>query len=762
MFDSTDQSETPDLPNEQGSMEPQPEMAPPQESVSPEAPAPVATSPGSMSGPNPMMRGLVGVLILIVVIGVVVVLSEPAEETDPQGGAATGDPSQQLGPDTLESRNPFISTGPPRENLEGNWVLVISQPDDKERRFDEICSGLFILAPRRGNLDDMTIRFAFRTQVFPDAKLDSDVTSAGGKQARIVFRQGPQRIDFMGNLLSDGIVYGNVVRGDICLAARLMPTDQSELDREIAVMSTLDRPKLDAVMNKAKAQRLSLYDTYRMFSTEHSDTSLALDVSLKNLIGHADPSKMPLKAYLSAVEDHLKLTKRWGPRMTLVNRLVLSHVAFTRGYPPAATVSLSDGLSESLDDASWSVPFQRRLEELLDRCHAKQARMDAEEALKQLASKSTTDRETPMAKLRELHKKFPHSHFVTFGLAEEAEKSKSIDEAISLYGEIVALPLLERLLEFEWASAGVKSVRPGDTLAKLWKQKHGDTKGLPAYLDGVYADAIKGLAKSTEIEVSESSNRSVLCELFTSVRADSAVAAEMSTAALVRRLGTDKLIVVRYHPLEVSSRNQGNGDPLANDAALTRLAYYRGRTIPSVYLDGRPLSAVDGLLADTSVVHRRLTQETSNRLSVPSDWTVTLAAKRTGDSIKVTAGAKSSKPGDGDYRLRLLLVEDSVVMPTSSNGIRVQEMIMRWQIDGGDGLAPKDGKFAASEVVSVDEIRKQLLDDLSRFERLQGMNFPVKPLDFKSLYVIAVVQDETTREVLQAKLVPVTAGPSSN
>ena len=344
MFDSTDQSETPELPNDQGAMEPQSEMASLQESVSPEAPAPVATSLDSMSGPNPMMRGLVGVLILIVVIGIVVVLSEPSEETDPQGGAATVGSAQQSGPETLASRNPFLSTGPPRENLEGNWVLVISQPDDQERRFDEICSGLFVLAPRRGNLDDMTIRLAFRTQVFPDAKLDTDITSAGGKQARIVFRQGPQRIDFSGNLFSDGIVYGNVVRGDVCLAARLMPTDQSELDREIAVMSTLDRPKLDEVMNKAKAQRLSLYDTYRMFSAEHSDTSLALDVSLKNLIGHADPSKMPLKAYLSAVDDHLKLTERWGPRMTVINRLVLSHVAFTRGYPPAATISLSSSV----------------------------------------------------------------------------------------------------------------------------------------------------------------------------------------------------------------------------------------------------------------------------------------------------------------------------------------------------------------------------------------------------------------------------------
>ena len=255
--------------------------------------------------------------------------------------------------------------------------------------------------------------------------------------------------------------------------------------------------------------------------------------------------------------------------------------------------------------------------------------------------------------------------------------------------------------------------------------------------------------------------------MFTSVRADAAVAAEMSTAALTRRLGTDKLIVIRYHPLDVASRNvasrnQTNGDPLANDASLNRLAYYRGRTIPSVYLDGRRLAGTDGLLADTTRVHRQLVRQTIKRLAQPTDWSLTLAAKRTGSSIQVTASAKSETPASGEYRLRMLLVEERIPMPEARCGIRVQEMVVRWQIDGGDGAVPKDGKFAVTETVSIVDIRKRLTEDLARFERLQGMNFPEKPLEMKSLFVIALVQDETTREVLQAKLVPVTSVPASN
>ncbi len=768
--DST--SDTPVASSDPGVMGDQSQASSSQEaSFEPHA-DPLSSMPShmSMGGPNLMMRGMVGVLILLVVLGVVWAFSAPSENGDGGAAGAAGDAAAagaegagtEAASETLASRNPFLSTGPPRKTLEGNWVLIISQPDDVERRFDEICSGLFILAPRRGNLDDMTIRFGYRTQVFPDAKLDAAATSADRTHARVVFEQGLQRIDFDGTLLEDGIVYGNVVRGDVCLAARLMPTDQVELDPQIAVMSTLDRPKLDAVVNKAKSQKLTLYETYRMFCTEHSETSLALDISLKNLMGNADPSKMPLKVFRTAVTEHMKLTKRWGPRMTVVNTLVLSHVAFTHGYPPKAAISLTEGLSETLAEQDWGEPFKRRLDELLDSCHGKQGRIEAEDALKQLAAKSTTDRETPLAKLRELRKSLPYSHFVTYGLAEEAEKAKRIDEALQLYGEVVALPLLERLLEFEWESAGFKAIRPGDTLAKLWKAKHGDTKGLAAHLDSVYAAAVNDLAKSTQLTLPESVSRSVLCELFTSVRADASVAVEMSTAALARRLGTDKLIVVRYHPLDVASRNQTNGDPLANDTSLNRLAYYRGRTIPSVYLDGSRLSGTDGLLADTTRVHRQLVRQAVKRLAEPSDWSITLGAKRSGPSIQVTASASSSEPAEGEYRLRLLLVEERVPMPEARCGIRVQEMVVRWQIDGGDGAAPKDGKFAVSETVSIDDIRKQLIEDLARFERLQGMNFPEKPLELKSLFVIALVQDEATREVLQAKLVPVSSAPASN
>ncbi|MFP6703726.1 MAG: hypothetical protein VB861_18405, partial [Planctomycetaceae bacterium] len=274
--------------------------------------------------------------------------------------------------ETLASRNPFISKSSPRKTLEGNWVLIISQPDEEKGRFDEICSGLFILSPRRGDLDDMTVRIAYRTQVFPDAKLDKVATRVGRKHTRIVFRQGLNQLDFDGTLSEDGIVYGNLVSGDTCLAARLIATDEAELDPQVAVMSTLDRPKFDAVLAKAKSLKLSLFDTYQMFCDEHPETSLALDISRRNLMIHAGPKTLPLKEYRAAVESHLKLASRWGPRMKHINTLVMGHVAFAQGYPPSAAVSVTEGLTDAFGEESWGVPFQRRLDELRYLCRITQ------------------------------------------------------------------------------------------------------------------------------------------------------------------------------------------------------------------------------------------------------------------------------------------------------------------------------------------------------------------------------------------------------
>ena len=76
--------------------------------------------------------------------------------------------------------------------------------------------------------------------------------------------------------------------------------------------------------------------------------------------------------------------------------------------------------------------------------------------------------------------------------------------------------------------------------------------------------------------------------------------------------------------------------------------------------------------------------------------------------------------------------------------------------DDGDGVEPADGGFSFDEPLSLADVRKELTAELVRFERLQGMNFPEKPMEMKSLYVIGFVQDKSTHEALQSAVVKVT------
>lgn len=692
--------------------------------------------------------GLAGlVVIAVLAILYVVPLLMPAGDPVPEDGA--GAATQEI----LD--NPFMSTGPPRRTLEGNWVLIITQPDQSKGRFDEICSGLFGITSSANSYTGGPVRLLGRTSVFPNADLDLESTFAEDKDVRFVFEEREQRFDFEGRLLEDGIVYGNIIRGDVCQMARLLPTDQKELDANIAVVPTMDRPKLDQVMIEAKKQRLSTFEMYRMFCREHSDTTLAHDISLQSLIKNADPSQMSPRDFEKLADEHNVLAERWGPRMQAVNKLILGHAVHTRGYPPEVSLKLIEGLDELLRREKWGEAFLKQYEYLHARARGTRARFEAEDALKKLDSEDGKDQAASLATLRELHQQFPFSHFITYGLAEQAEKAKRLDEAIALYGEIVALPLLERLLEFEWNAARVKRPLPGDTLARLWKQKHGDTKGLPAYLEQVYRQAIEKLAGKPPAEP-PSGNRVVLCEMFTSVRADPAIASELSTAALQRRFGADRFVVVRFHPLAPAGRDTVGGDPLANGASLTRLVYYQGLQVPQLWLDGSRHPDPEGLLANLPSIHRYLSTAVEKRLASESAWTLKLFANESDGMLTVTAEATGKTPATESQRLRLLLVESHVSMPRAVNGVRRQDMVVRAQLDDSDGVESTDGEFAFDVQIKLDDIRKQLTDDLVRYERRQGMEFAEKPLDLKGLHVVGFVQDNTTREVLQAAIIKVT------
>ena len=74
---------------------------------------------------------------------------------------------------------------------------------------------------------------------------------------------------------------------------------------------------------------------------------------------------------------------------------------------------------------------------------------------------------------------------------------------------------------------------------------------------------------------------------------------------------------------------------------------------------------------------------------------------------------------------------------------------------GVEGIEPQDGKLSFSGSINLTDFKQNLLDYLASYERGIGQEFPVKPLELKKLYLIALVQNDETKEILQSASIPV-------
>jgi hypothetical protein len=134
-------------------------------------------------------------------------------------------------------------------------------------------------------------------------------------------------------------------------------------------------------------------------------------------------------------------------------------------------------------------------------------------------------------------------------------------------------------------------------------------------------------------------------------------------------------------------------------------------------------------------------------------------ATRTGDKVDI-AVEYAGVPTDGESKLRLLLVEDTVKY-VGGNKLRFHHSVVRAMPGGAAGTALKDKAGKRAAVADLARVRADLtkyLDEYASTER----PFPTaaRPLEMARLQVIALVQDDKTGEVLQAARFDVTpAGP---
>jgi thiol-disulfide isomerase/thioredoxin len=248
------------------------------------------------------------------------------------------------------------------------------------------------------------------------------------------------------------------------------------------------------------------------------------------------------------------------------------------------------------------------------------------------------------------------------------------------------------------------------------------------------------------------SDRAVLVELFTGAECPPCVAADLAFDALGKTFKAKDVVLLQYH-LHIPGP-----DPLTNPDTVSRRGYYRDdiEGTPTIFFNGKVQELGGGGFDEAQERYDEYVGALTPLLEKAPRVKLKAVATQKGPKINITAEATDlDEPGD-KMRLRLALVEEEVKY-RGGNRLPHHHAVVRALPGGAAGLALKDKTGKHTATVDIDELRKKLIGYLDEAAKDLG-EFPNKdrPLELKKLRVIAFVQNDATKEVLQAVQVDVT------
>ncbi len=647
-------------------------------------------------------------------------------ETAPSASAAAGKPK----PAESTAGEPKQPAPAPRTSLAGRWVLTLTQNGT------DFKAALLEFQPlgQQGQTPVFSCRLVETTSVLPPAQLKQ--AEAVGQDVHLVLAVEEDQMDFRGRF-RDGTVRGNVLFGaGRCDPARLEPTELETLKNERLYGPT---PGLSELRKAVQAD--DPVAAVGEFCQKFASSPLAAE-AYGQLLLQAGSKGWDAAQVKQIAERYVEQAGRWGQRFADFARVTVGLMLSSVNYDPDVTLGL-------LEQAERQVPAEI-LSTQREALEAAKANARAERGRRLVESDDPQKRAEGARILSELREQRPFDPSIAYALARYAEREGRKDEAIRLYAEVAVLPMAEQMLLQQWASLGSKEL-PSEALARLWKEKHGSTEGLEAFLDKVYSERIYSFAEARK-QPTVSNGHVILCELFTGSQCPPCVAADIALGGVAHTYPQTEVVVLRYH------QHIPGPDPMANPDTAQRFQYYQARGTPTLVVDGRKVSGVGGFLIHVPEVYARIRRpidEILGRARPSRSVKIALKAVAENGVLKVSAKVDSKEPLPDTVRLRLVLAEDEVSY-VARNGVRKHEMIVRKMLGGPSGVGPQDGRLSYEGEVSLSDLRTQLESYLTNFEKTRGYRFPARPLDLRALHVVAFVQDDATREVWQTALVPVT------
>jgi hypothetical protein len=198
-------------------------------------------------------------------------------------------------------------------------------------------------------------------------------------------------------------------------------------------------------------------------------------------------------------------------------------------------------------------------------------------------------------------------------------------------------------------------------------------------------------------------------------------------------------------------------DPMVNPATLKRQEFYGVRSSPSYFFDGDSDGGGGSAENAKSIFESKVDPAIEKRLAEPPGARISLRATSTGTTVKVKADVSKVTSRSDKLRLQIALAEDMVTY-SGENGERFHPMVVRSMAldaksDHGFALKPgKGGSFEYTfDVAKAVADAKAHLEHYEANERKGEYKFRQKKHDVTGgLVVVAFVQDEATKKVLQS------------
>ncbi len=295
-------------------------------------------------------------------------------------------------------------------------------------------------------------------------------------------------------------------------------------------------------------------------------------------------------------------------------------------------------------------------------------------------------------------------------------------------------------------------------LESLYAKTHSGSKsGFDEYLDQNYAKLFPPPFEPSKYKAPPNGpRRTVLAELFTGSGCAPCAGADIALDAELERYGRQQLAMLAF------DEHIPEPDPLTCPDGVKRFDFYSAKGTPTLALDGS--TKIIG--ARRSMAKQRFDEidgVIQKALQSEPEAQIELSASSDGHVVRGRAVAENAKGNWKDLRLQIALVENNLRY-SGENGIRLHPMVVRDLAADGNGFPLKVGEKRSVEYTfDTAQISRDLKAYLDKYEKSNDRFGPItfiqemNAIDPKHVSIVAFVQDNDTKHVLQAAFVPVAA-----